>query len=154
MVQRKRSNLNGMSRTKRAIVGAAAAVALVAATAVTVETISVDRVDAVWAVNDEVGESSQVIPIRAAHPGCPSWSRLGGLVVESVETDESVIIIATFPDHEVDVPCNRRGSSVGATVKLDSPLGDRVVINGATGLDPATPITIAFYTGHSPGSPG
>ncbi len=97
----------------------------VAGAAATVEAISVDRVDAVWAVNDAVGESSQAIPIRAAHPGCPSWSRLGGLVIESVETDDTVTITATFPQHSASVPCNRRGTAMRATVKLDRPLGER-----------------------------
>jgi hypothetical protein len=75
-------------------------------------------------------------------------------MIESVETDESVTITATFPQHGEDVPCNRRGTAMRATVKLDRPLGDRTLIDGANGTDPATPITIAFYTGDSPGSPG
>lgn len=154
MVERLRSKLFGPSRASRISLVVAMAAVAVAGTAATVEAISVDRVDAVWAVNEEVGESSQIIPIRAAHPGCPSWSRLGGLVVESVETDESVTITVTFPEHGLQVPCSRRGIAMPATVRLDRPLGDRVVIDGRTGRDPVTPITIAFYTGHSPGSPG
>lgn len=153
-VESLRSKLPGKSRTGRFGAAVLMAAAIVAGAAATVEAVSVDRVDAIWAVNDEVGEFSQAIPIRAVHPGCPSWSRLGGLVIDSVETDESVTITATFPEHGVQVPCIRRGTAMRATVELDRPLGDRVVIDGGTGLDPATPITIAFYTGQSPGSPG
>jgi len=142
------------ARAKRVIVAVFVATGLIVGTAVTIESISVDRVNAIWAVNDEVGDSSQAIPIRAAHPDCPSWSRLGGLVVDLVETEESVTITATFPEHAAEVPCNRRGTAMRATVELDRPLGDRVIIDGGSGLDPATPITIAFYTGDSPGSPG
>lgn len=120
--------------------------------AVMVEAISVDRVEAVWGVYGEVGESSQAIPIRAAHPSCPSWSTLGGLVVNSVETDETVTIIATFPDHDADVPCGWMGVAMRATVRLDRPLGDRLVIDGTTGADPATPVAIAFHTGQAPAS--
>lgn len=124
--------------------------AVVAGVTGAVATISVDRVHAVWAVNGEVGESSLVIPIRAAHPDCPSWSTLGGLVVSSVESDEAVTITATFPDQGAATRCNWMGAAMGATVRLDRPLGDRAVIDGGTGRDPATPVSIAFHTGQSP----
>lgn len=143
-----------MSRRRHIGALVAASIGLIGGTALTVEAISVDRVDAIWAVNDEVGESSQVIPIRAAHPDCPSWSELGGLVVESVETDTSVTITATFPEQAADAFCRHQGTAMRATVRLDEPLGNRVVIDGSSGLDPSTPLTIAFYTGDSPGSPG
>lgn len=148
------TNVIGTTRLRQVSASVALTAVSVAGAAATVEAISVDRVDAVWAVNDAVGESSQAIPIRAAHPGCPSWSRLGGLVIESVETDDTVTITATFPQHSASVPCNRRGTAMRAIVKLDRPLGERKIIDGGSGADPATPITIAFYTGHSPGSPG
>ena len=149
-----RTTLEGISRNKRVGVAIAFVGLVMMGTALIIETISVDRIEAVWAVNNEVGESSQVIPIRAAHPECPSWSQLGGLVVDSIETDDAVIITATFPEHHSDEPCHRRGTTMQATVKLDEPLGDRVVIDGSSGTDPSTPLTIAFYIGESPGSPG
>lgn len=123
---------------------------LIALTTLSVAAISVDRVDAAWGVNGEVGESSLVIPIHAAHPACPSWSNLGGLVVDAVETETSVTITATFPLPGDDQPCRWLGSAMPATVKLDGPLGDRALIDGGTGLGPATPVSIAFYTGQSP----
>lgn len=64
------------------------------------------------------------------------------------------MITATFPEHGIDTPCNRRGTAMRASVELDRPLGDRVLIDGRTGRDPATPATIAFYIGYSPGSSG
>lgn len=112
--------------------------------------MSVQRVEAVWSVDGQVGELSQTIPIRAAHPSCPSWSDLGGLVVTTVETDEAVTLTATFPDHEDGRECEWMGNSMRATAKLESPLGDRTLIDGATGQDPATPAAIAFHTGQSP----
>jgi len=147
------NRLIGASRLKQIGAAVALAVGLTAGTAVTVEAISVDRVHAVWALTDEVGESSQTIPIRAAHPGCPSWSRLGGLVFETVETETSVTITVTFPEHDSDVMCSQQGSTMRATVKLDQPLGDREIIDGGSGSDPAAPITIAYYVGDSPGDP-
>ena len=124
--------------------------AAVAIGAVSVASLSVDRVDAVWGVNGEVGESSQAIPIRAAHPDCPSWSRLGGLVVTAVETDTSVTLSVTFPAHDDDLPCEWMGNAMRATVKLQEPLGNRRLIDGGNGLDPATPAAMAFYTGQAP----
>lgn len=125
-------------------------IAVAVASTFAVRQISVQRVDAVWTVDGQIGESSQVIPIRAAHPSCPSWSNLGGLVVTTVETDETVTLTATFPEHERDRPCAWMGNSLRATAKLESPLGDRMLVDGATGQDPATPATIAFHTGQSP----
>lgn len=101
-----------------------------------VQWVSVDREPAVWAIDGEVGESSLVIPIRAAHASCPSWATLGGLVVEAVETDTQVAIYATFPEHDADTACEWLGASMSAKVKLTEPLGDRQVIDGATGADP------------------
>ncbi len=124
--------------------------AAVAIGVVAVAALSVDRVEAVWAVNGEVGESSQVIPIRAAHPDCPSWSSLGGLVVTALETDDTVTLSVTFPTHGDDVPCNRMGNAMRATVKLEQPLGSRQLIDGINGLDPATPASMAFHTGQAP----
>ena len=135
-------------RASRAIGTAVAALVAAAGVAVFVATISVDRVPADWTVNGEIGESSQLIPIRAAHPECPSWSNLGGLVVTTVETDNTVALTVTFPRHEA--PCDWMGTPMRATVKLDAPLGDRTLIDGATGGDPATPALIAFRTGQAP----
>ncbi len=142
---------NGPSRAARAYTaGAASAFGALGIGALAVTTISIDRVDAVWTVNGEVGESSQAIPIRAAHPDCPSWSNLGGLVVTAVETDETVTVFVTFPDHDDDEPCDWMGNAMRASVKLDRPLGERDVIDGASGLEPATPATMAFHTGQAP----
>ncbi len=152
-VTRLRSKLTGNTRVRRAAASMALLAALVVGSALTVEAISVDRVEAVWGVSGEVGPSSQVIPIRAAHPLCPSWSTLGGLVVDSVETDESVTITASFPSQGAEVRCEWMGNAMRATVKLDRPLGDRTVIDGTTGRDPATPFSIAFHTGQSPAGP-
>ena len=135
---------------RTALVGITTLAALVVVGVAVVRSISVDRVDAVWAVSGEVGESSQAIPIRAAHPSCSSWSSLGGLVVTAVETDDVVTVTASFPSHPSDVDCEWIGNSMPAVVKLDEPLGDRALVDGATGRDPATPATMAFHTGRSP----
>ena len=137
-------------RANRAI--GRAAVLLVAAFAlpVTVMIISVDRVSAYWTVDGEVGESSQAIPIRAAHPDCPSWSNLGGLVVTTQETDETVTLTVTFPSYGDRPQCDWMGNAMRASIKLDEPLGDRILIDGATGDDPSTPASIAFRTGQAP----
>ncbi len=137
-------------RANRAIGGAAALLVVAVATALAVVAISVDRVPAYWSVNGEVGESSQAIPIRAAHPDCPSWSNLGGLVVTAFETDESVTLNVTFPSHDNQRPCDWMGNAMRASVKLDEPLGNRDLIDGATGGDPSTPASIAFRTGQAP----
>ncbi len=149
-VARLRSKLASKTRVSQTAARMLLVAGIVAGSAATVEAISVDRVDAVWGVTGEVGESSQVIPIRAAHPHCPSWSTLGGLVVRSIETDESVTITASFPEQGSEVRCEWMGNAMRATVKLDRPLGDRTVIDGRTGQDPATPFSIAFHTGQSP----
>ncbi len=130
--------------------GVGSVMAAVVVGLVAVAALSVDRVDAVWAVNGEVGESSQAIPIRAAHPDCPSWSTLGGLVVTAVETDASVTLRVTFPSRGDDVPCEWMGDAMRATVKLEEPLGSRRLIDGSNGLDPATPAAMAFHTGQAP----
>jgi len=127
-----------------------ASAALGVATFGAVRAISVDRVEAVWTIDGEVGELSQAIPVRAAHPGCPSWSNLGGLVVTAVEASDTVTLTASFPEHDEDTPCAWMGNAMRVTIKLEEPLGDRDLIDGATGKDPATPATIAFHTGQSP----
>lgn len=143
--------INSRGRAAQAYAaGAASMMATIGIGVVAVTTLSVDRVEAVWAVNGEIGESSQVIPIRAAHPDCPSWARLGGLVVTAVETAEAVTLSVTFPSHDDETPCEWLGNAMRATVKLEQPLGDRRLIDGSSGLDPATPAAMAFQTGQAP----
>lgn len=137
-------------RNRHDIALAVAAVALGVTTIGVVDSVTVERVEAVWTVDGEVGELSQRIPIRAAHPGCPSWSGLGGLVVTAIETDETVTLTATFPEHDSDRDCEWMGNPMRATVKLDAPLGNRALLDGATGHGPATPAALAFHTGQSP----
>ena len=118
-----------------------------------VQSISVDRVHAIWGIDGEVGESSLVIPIRAAHPSCPSWSNRGGLVVETTETDDQVVLTASFPEHSETEPCDPLGAAMPSTVRLDEPLGTRVIIDGSTGRSPATPESLALIIGtDDPGS--
>lgn len=147
---RTRARFSTWSRATQVAAATLTTIGVVGATALSVQAISVDRVPAVWGINGEVGESSLVIPIRAAHPDCPSWSTLGGLVVEADETADTVVITATFPEHGEQVRCRWLGAAMTATVKLDEPLGARAVIDGGTGGDPATPVSIAFHTGQSP----
>lgn len=137
-------------RANRALGGALALLVMLPALVVTVMTISVDRVPADWTVDGEIGASSQAVPIRAAHPDCASWSNLGGLVVTTRETDETVTLTVTFPSHDDQSTCDWMGNPMRATVKLDAPLGDRRLIDSATGGDPATPALIAFRTGQAP----
>lgn len=134
-------------RVRRALVGFLAGAALTAGAATAILTISTDRVGAVWSIESEIGESSQIVPIRAAHPDCASWASLGGLVVKAVETNETVTITATFPKHAPERPCDANGLSMPGSVRLNEPLGDRTVIDGHTGQDPATPDTVALHTG-------
>lgn len=148
MVRRRYTLPRGRYRFGLLVVSGVAVVSVAAALAVT--TISVDRVEAVWMVDGEVGEQSQTIPIRAAHPQCPSWSDLGGLVVTASETDDAVTLTATFPEHDAERECQWLGNSMPSSVRLETPLGDRALIDGATGQAPASPAAMAFHTGQSP----
>lgn len=130
------------SRARAAAAGCAAVLVAGLAFGAAQTATSVERVDAIWTIETEIGESSRIVPIEAVHPTCPSWTGLGGLVVQAVETETTVTITATFPEGDGDCEDDRR--SMSSSVRLHAPIGSRQVIDGGTGLEPATPATVAM----------
>ncbi len=102
-----------------------------------------NRVAGRWHAVEPIDASATVLPIRLEGSACVEGSETNIITevvsIDVVETEDTVEIVVWTREKGFRGMCAGIGIELDATVELDSPLGDRALLN--TGLIPAVSVT-------------